>query len=98
MKVVYVSGPMTGLPDFNFPAFNAAAASLRAKGHQVVNPAELDVQDAGKPMQWSDYLRRDIRALMDCEAIYMLDGWANSKGARLEHHIAQQLGLEILGP
>ena len=40
MTRVYIAGPMTGLPDFNYPAFNAAAAKLRALGLEVLNPAE----------------------------------------------------------
>ena len=38
---IYISGPMTGKPDFNHPAFNAAAIRLREEGHFVINPAEL---------------------------------------------------------
>lgn len=38
---IYVSGPMTGKPEFNYPAFNAAAKRLRDEGHFVINPAEL---------------------------------------------------------
>ena len=38
---MYLSGPMTGMAENNFPAFHDAAAKLRAGGHEVVNPAEL---------------------------------------------------------
>lgn len=41
---VYVAGPMQGIPHFNFPAFNAIALALRAKGHEVFNPAEKDIE------------------------------------------------------
>jgi hypothetical protein len=44
---VYVAGPMRGIPEFNFPAFNAAAAKLRAAGHHVFNPAERDNERHG---------------------------------------------------
>ena len=45
---VYISGPMSGLPELNFPAFHAAAASLRAKGLDVVNPAEINAEHPGQ--------------------------------------------------
>lgn len=40
MRRLYLAGPMTGLPDFNYPAFHAAAAAWRAAGWTVANPAE----------------------------------------------------------
>ncbi len=89
---IYISGPMTGLPDLNFPAFYAAAAELRAVGLDVVNPAEICPDHA---MAWADCMRADIVALMDCDAIVLLDGWVDSKGARLERHIAVQLGMAV---
>jgi hypothetical protein len=90
----YLSGPMTGMPDANRAAFTEAAASLRRRGASVINPAENGLpEDAG----WAEHLRTDIRDMMDCNAIHMLPGWSSSKGARLEHHIAQQLGFAITG-
>lgn len=94
MARIYISGPMTGLPDLNFPAFHEAAAKLRALGHDVVNPAELDAADA-VPMAWADYMRRDIVHLMACDGVALLPGYTGSKGARLELHIAEALGLDV---
>ena len=85
---------MSGLPEFNFPAFNEKAAKLRAMGVDVINPAEFG-EELG--LEWHQYLRKDIRALMDCDAIHMLPGWSHSKGARLEHHIAMELGFTVTG-
>ena len=67
----YISGPMTGIPDYNFPAFNAAAADLAAAGHDVVNPAD---NGADESKSWADYLREDIRLVLDCDAVALLPG------------------------
>ena len=88
----YISGPMSGHPDLNFPAFNDAARALRFAGLDVVNPADHGIIDG---FEWSDYLRADIKALMDCDSILMLDGWMQSRGARLERHIAVELGMPV---
>jgi hypothetical protein len=48
MTRAYIAGPMTGLPEFNFPAFHAAAASLRARGFEVENPAQRPLPLFGK--------------------------------------------------
>lgn len=94
MSRTYLSGPMTGIADFNRPAFAAEAAKLRAQGAYVVNPAENGLPaDAS----WVEHLRTDIRDMMDCDAIHMLPGWTKSKGAMLEYHIAVKLGFTITG-
>lgn len=90
---VYISGPMTGLPDFNFPAFDDAACRLRHLGIEVVSPAELCV-DTTKP--WQECMREDIKALVDCDAVLVLPGWDKSRGASLEVFIATQLGLRVI--
>jgi hypothetical protein len=92
MKRVYLSGPMAGLPEHNFPAFHAYAATLRAAGHDVVNPAELD--NAGKT--WEGCLRTDLREMCTCDAIALMPGWESSKGANLELHVAHRLGMEVM--
>lgn len=91
--VIYLAGPMSGLPDHNFPAFHEAAARLRSRGFQVINPAELDGGDTGR--SWDYYMRRDIRHLMDANAVAVLTGWEESKGASLEVYIARALGMPV---
>lgn len=92
MKRVYVCGPMTGLPEFNFPAFHAAAAALRAQGLEVVNPAEINLGQQGT---WEQCMRAAIKGLCDCDGLVLLPGWQGSKGAHIELGIAHRLGMEI---
>lgn len=89
---VYLSGPMAGLPEHNFPAFHAHAALLRGQGYEVVNPAELD--NAGKT--WEGCLRTDLREMCTCDAIALMPGWEASKGANLELHVAHRLGMKVM--
>lgn len=90
---VYLAGPMIGLPELNFPAFRAAAAKLRAQGLHVINPAELV---PGPNTPWAQCMREDIAELVRCDWIAVLPGWENSRGAKLEHHIATTLGMPVL--
>ena len=92
-KRVYLAGPMSGLPERNYPAFNAKAAELRARGWHIENPAENPAPPCGS---WQGYMRMSLWQLMTCEAIYLLPGWAGSKGACMEFSVAQGLGLEVI--
>jgi len=90
---IYVAGPMTGIEDFNFPAFHAAADLLRCGGWTVENPADHGIIDGA---DWADYLSYDLTRLGLCGAIYLLPGWENSKGAQLEVMVAERLGMEVI--
>ena len=90
MAKVYIAGPMSGYPELNYPAFHDAAERLRKNGFEVVSPAELNPQTES----YSNVMRKDINALIDCDHICMLQGWQASKGATLEHHIASVLGIQ----
>jgi hypothetical protein len=92
MKRLYLSGPMSNLPDMNFPAFHSMAARLRAAGHQVVNPAEINPGGG----TWDECMRRDIVELMRCDTVATLPGWLSSEGAFLEVTIAQRLGMKVV--
>jgi hypothetical protein len=80
---------MRGLPDFNYPTFTKVSADLRSRGYTVVNPAELTEPTAPRTL----CMYRDIKALLECDAIAMLPGWDTSPGAILELEIARQIGL-----
>ncbi len=89
----YLSGPVSGYPQNNVPQFEICARLLRERGYDVCNPIEFD-EAPGLP--WSEYLRKDIRALMDCGGVITLPGWQESRGASLEVHIAHALGMRVL--
>ncbi len=88
-KRVFISGPMSGLPEHNYPAFFAAAEELRSKGYDPINPAE----GAPQGWTWGMYIRRSLKLLADADEIYMLPGWSHSRGARLELYVAKELGI-----
>lgn len=92
-KRLYLSGPMTGHHEHNFPAFRAEAQRLRALGFDVVSPAEIDI---AADADWHGAMRADLGALLTCDAIAMLPGWQRSSGAHLEMHVAHRVGMEIL--
>jgi len=90
---IYISGPMTGLPNLNMEAFNDAEDKLRKAGwSDIRNPARLAVNEY-ENLPRSLYLRSDLRQLLDCQAILLLRGWERSKGARLEALIADEVGI-----
>lgn len=102
---VYIAGPMRGYPEYNFPAFDAAAKEWRRAGHDAVNPAELDrvdgVHEFTDPLPHDflrDAMRRDLRAICECDAIVLLPGWEHSAGVKVELALAELLKLQIFMP
>jgi hypothetical protein len=91
--LVYLSGPMSGYPEWNYPAFNRAAEVLRKNDHIVINPAET----AGGCTRLSrtQFLYIDVGYVQASELVVLLPGWEMSKGALLEAHIADELGKPL---
>lgn len=97
-KAYYLAGPMSNFPQFNFPAFDAAAKTLRKHGYKIVSPAELDSKKTraaalaskdGHPGKqkhtWGDFLARDVKLVADkVQGIILMPDWSHSRGARLE--------------
>lgn len=104
---IYIAGPMSGVEDWNFPAFFEAEAQLKALGHEVINPAHNDgetveeaLASAGHPERptksWSYYMRRDLPDVLTVDALCVLPGWQSSKGASLEVQVAEAVGIPLL--
>jgi Domain of unknown function (DUF4406) len=93
MKRIYIAGPMSGLPDLNYPYFNLVAAALRRQGHHVENPAE-NPESFSK--SWTDCMRMAVRQLATCDTVVLLHNWELSKGACIEHRLAHDLGLKVV--
>lgn len=103
---VYIAGPMTNIPEFNFPAFDEAADKWRAKGYTVISPAEhdrdegLDVtgmtgsfaEAAAAGFDLTATLLWDLNQVAHADGIILLPGWGNSSGVRAELSLAAALG------
>ena len=88
---IYIAGPMTGLPDYNRAAFYLASDNLKEQGHSPKHTAWMvDGLDR------TDYMRNSIQLMLTCEAIYLLSGWENSLGSKVEKSIADVCGLQII--
>lgn len=90
---VYISGPMTGYPDFNYPEFHRVADDWRKLGHDVFCPAENFKGSTDYP--WEFYMKEDLRLVMHCDAIVLLAGWDRSRGALMEALVAMTCGLTL---
>lgn len=91
---VYLAGPMTGIDQFNFPAFHDKAEELRELGIEVSNPAENHGGRTDLPL--AEYFKVDLPQVCDADAIVVLPGWETSRGARIEVDLARHLGKPVL--
>lgn len=91
---IYLSGPMTGVKDYNYERFNDVAFLLRAKGHTVLNPAEHE-PDVESPTH-ADYLAMDLPMVEACDVVVLLEGWISSKGAQMEVAHGIKHGKELM--
>lgn len=90
---IYIAGPMSRLPDYNYPAFHAATWHLRGLGYHVESPHEPGQVDG---WGWANYMRRGLQQMLTCDVIAMLPDWHQSRGAMLELRVAEALGMRTL--
>lgn len=103
---IYLAGPMSGYPQFNYPKFQWGAGVIRDLGHEVLNPAEMNdpetrklalASDTGSLAEewhgetWGDFLKRDVKIVADLvDGVALLNMWHKSRGARTEAFVALQ--------
>uniref|UniRef100_A0AAU8B2G5 DUF4406 domain-containing protein n=1 Tax=Dulem virus 32 TaxID=3145750 RepID=A0AAU8B2G5_9CAUD len=106
---LYLAGPITGNPDYK-EQFEAAAKMMRWSGYDAFNPAktlpkytpQTQARHNRKPYilpepTWHDWMRAALAALGRVDGVALLDGWADSTGARWEERIAREvLALPVL--
>ena len=88
----YISGKISGIENAAPELFEKAEKQLQAKGFKTVNPMTLNHKH---DKSWHSYMKEDVKALCECDVIYMLSNWTDSKGAIIEHTIAMYLGLKV---
>lgn len=103
---IYLSGPITGHPN-HIRDFADAAERVRATGHEPLDPHDVLVyphkgdcpegarNGVADPHTWPCYLRSDIVAMLGCDAVLMLKGWAQSRGACFERRVASKCGVPV---
>jgi nucleoside 2-deoxyribosyltransferase len=94
----YLAGPMTGLPEYNFPTFERVATLLRKEGLDIASPHEIDHNETpetrGSLPYWV-YLKAAFKLMLECDGIILLPGFRSSKGAREELYVADRTGMCI---
>lgn len=93
---IYLSGPMTGYPELNYPLFNKTTELFRGLGHTVMNPAEWEIlNDCAFDLKkaFADYCHFII---WEAEMVVVLDGWNHSPGATAEVSLAKAIGTPVL--
>lgn len=95
----YLAGPMTGLPEHNYPAFAAAKADLESIGFKILSPHEIDFKETPETRgtkHYSVYLREGFKLLLRCQGIILLPDWTMSRGAMAEFYLAHSLGMAAM--
>ena len=96
---IYLSGKITGREKEDYTKQFARAESFyKTGGFDVVNPVAIgeEVLKLNPNAEWQDFMIRDLEALRTCTHIALLEGWEESKGAKMEKAEAEKMGLEIM--
>lgn len=101
--LIYIAGPITN--GGTVPAgdakqrFEAAKLEVVQLGYRAITPMEICWPKLGQEANketWPEFMKLNIRSLLECDGIYLLRGWEDSRGARLEKLIADGLEMTVL--
>lgn len=90
---IFISGPMTGLPEYNRESFEKAAEGIRQAGHEPLNPWNPELAYADPPLSWYECMMRSLRLLGEADGIVALPDSENSVGSNIEQLMARKMGL-----
>ena len=90
---LYVAGPVTGLPNGNKAAFLDAMYRLAAAGYYPAIPHQIVPRGA----EWGNAMKLAVGLMVQADGVALLDGWQTSRGARIEHRLARDLGMPACG-
>ncbi len=106
---VYISGPITGLQNENISEFKKYEDKFKNLNFEVVNPHSLftkdEIDEINRKLEYKEitfeeyhsfFMRRDVKEMMDCDIIAVLNGWEKSKGANIEVYIARNLNIPVI--
>jgi hypothetical protein len=91
-ETLYVAGPMSGYPEYNYPKFREVAKHLRDRGYTVLNPVNAAVPE-GSP--WETYMRAALAMVLAASGVATLPDWQESRGAAIEVGLAHDLGVPV---
>ena len=92
----YLGGPMTGLPEFNFPYFERVAKQLRnIWDFDILSAHEVEFDETNGKLPYMQYIKGDLKVLLDCDAVIFLPGWESSRGCNIEYKVARILDMPV---
>ena len=90
---IYLSGKITGTTDY-MERFATKQKDVESKGYEVINPALIHSY-LPKSATWEEYMSLCYPMINMCDAIYFMDGWEDSKGAKIEYEYATRVNKAI---
>jgi len=96
-NIVYISGPIseTKSAEVTQRLFDDAEALLKNNGYMVLNPLDIPPPPSWIKDEWAYYMKLALPMVLRADCIYVLEGWSNSKGSKLELHVAERLGINV---